>query len=245
MMAQPGWPNEVPLGARRAGQVARSRATLSRSTSLREAAARLAADRAGMAVVQDAGRPIEVMSLRDLAVAIAAGVDLDESTVGDLRLVRRPYILSSAGLVPTLDKMIGAAASEALVLDEDGLVGVVTLAGICESLVSPTVEICAGVTSDPLSRGLQVQAPAACDLNPDMEIWVGHDDNETTITVRGRLDEATAPSLARVIDDLPPNAGGPIRLDLRRLDRRSCAGLARLHELVIELRQHGRFVRIA
>ena len=171
MMAQPRWPNEVPLGARRAGQVARRRATLGRSTSLREAAARLAADRAGMAVVEDAGRPIEVMSLRDLAIAIAAGVDLDESTVGDLRLVRRPYIQSSAGLVPTLDKMIGAATSEALVLDEDGLVGVVTLAGICESLVSPTVEICAGVTSDPLSRGLQVQAADRARGSLDFTNW--------------------------------------------------------------------------
>ena len=62
--------------------MARRRATLGRSTSLREAAARLAADRAGMAVVEDAGRPIEVMSLRDLAIAIAAGVDLDESDSG-------------------------------------------------------------------------------------------------------------------------------------------------------------------
>ena len=61
--------------------------------------------RGGLGFVEDGGRPIEVLSLRDLAVAIAAGADLDRSTVGDVRLVRLPYIESGAGLVATLPRV--------------------------------------------------------------------------------------------------------------------------------------------
>ena len=139
VMAPSGWRSEVPPGSKRAGQVARRPATISRSASLREAAARLAVDRAGAAVVEDTGQPIEVLSLHDLAVAIAAGADLDRSAVGDLHLARCTYIQSSAELVPALTEMIDAAASEALVLDEDGLVGLVTQADLCQSLVFPTL----------------------------------------------------------------------------------------------------------
>ena len=66
--------------------------------------------RGGLGFV-DGGRPIEVLSLRDLAVAIAAGADLDRSTVGDVRLVRLPYIESGAGLVATLPRVGSTGAA--------------------------------------------------------------------------------------------------------------------------------------
>ena len=190
------WPSEVRLGARRAGQVARRATTICRSASLREAAARLAADRAGVAVVEDAGRPIEVMSLQDLAVSFAAGADLDDRQWVTFALSGAP-IFKAAPADPNAGRDGRRCCERGLVLDEDGLVGLVTLADLWDSLVSPTVETCTGDTPDPLSRWLQVKPSAACDLNPDMEIWVRHDHDETTINVRGRLDETTAGSLAR------------------------------------------------
>jgi uncharacterized protein len=112
----------------RAADAARKPVTVSRSASLRQTASLLAADPAGAALVQDPGRPIEVVSVRDLAIAIAAGADPDTSTVADLTLVRRPYVAGASELTPALAGVLASGTGEALVLDADGLVGLATLA---------------------------------------------------------------------------------------------------------------------
>jgi hypothetical protein len=115
----------------RAADAARRATTVSRSASLRQAAALLADEPAGAAIVQDPGSPIEVVSLRDVALAIAAGADPDTTMVADLTLVRRPYLSGATELAPALVSVLGAGADEALVLDEDGLVGLATISTLC------------------------------------------------------------------------------------------------------------------
>ena len=125
--------NETPT-LLRAADAARKAVTVSRSTSLRQTAAVLTADPAGAAHVHDPGTPIEVVSWRDLAAAMAAGADPDTSTAADLTLVRRPYPAGASELTPAPARVLASGTSEALVLDEDGPVGLATLASLCAPL---------------------------------------------------------------------------------------------------------------
>jgi CBS domain-containing protein len=84
--------------------------------------------------VEDPGEPIEVISLRDVTAALASGVDPDRSTVGDIQLVERPYISSTAEVDDVAEAMVRLAVDEALVLDLDGLVGLLSLRDICHAL---------------------------------------------------------------------------------------------------------------
>jgi hypothetical protein len=133
-------PGRVPGAVLRAADAARPAKTLSRSNSLRQAAAVLAADEAGAGILQDSGTPIEVLSLRDLASAIAAGADPDTSTLADLRLVRRPYVAAGSGLAAAIARVVASGTGEALVVDEDGLVGLATLPTLCAPWRGPVPE---------------------------------------------------------------------------------------------------------
>jgi CBS domain-containing protein len=200
-----------------AADAARTVVTVSRSATLRQTAALLAANPAGAAIVQDAGTPIEVVSLRDVAAAIGAGADPDTSTVADLTLARRPYVAATSELVPAVARVIASGTDEALVLDQDGLVGLATLRTLCA----------AGRGSTPGREGPE----------PEMEIWVDRRPAATTVSVAGRLDERTARSLARVVNDVTHDCAGKdwakvVRVDLARVDGQSVAGIAVLRQLL-------------
>jgi CBS domain-containing protein len=94
----------------------------------------LAREPSGALLVHDAGEPIEVISLRDVTTAIASGADPDRVTVGDIELIKRPYITGAAEVDDVAEALVRVAVDEALVLDHDGLVGLLCLRDLCHVL---------------------------------------------------------------------------------------------------------------
>jgi hypothetical protein len=88
--------------------------------------------------VYDPGEPIEVVSLRDVTAAIASGGDPDRITVGEIDLIKRPYITSAAEVDDVAEALVRVAADEALVLDRDGVVGLLCLRDLCHVLALRT-----------------------------------------------------------------------------------------------------------
>jgi CBS domain-containing protein len=219
-------------GSLRAADAARRAVTVSRTASLRQVEALLAADPAGAAVVEDPGMPIEVVSLREVAAAIGAGADPATSTVADLALVRRPYLAGGTGVSEALDRLIASGTGEALVLDEDGLVGLATMATLCPPHGRRPAYFAAG-RREPGALSQPDGQPGIVDLEPDMEIWVNRRPVATTVSVLGRLDLRTAGAVAQVLNDLTKNSPEEIHLDLRRVDQQSPVAIGALRQLLV------------
>jgi CBS domain-containing protein len=109
-----------------------------RESTLRQVSEQLAREPSGALLVDDPGQPIEVISLRDVTAALASGADPDRLTVGDIHLIERPYISSVAEVDDVAEAMVRLAVDEALVLDRDGLVGLLSLRDICHVLALRT-----------------------------------------------------------------------------------------------------------
>ena len=222
----PTWP--------RAADAARKAMTVSRSASLRQIAALLAAEPAGAAIVEDPGTPIEVVSLRDVVRALADGADPDTSTGADLTLVRRPYVSGATELTPALARVLASGTGEAVVLDEDGLVGLATISTLCAPLHQRQPGICQTSQWDPRLAWPHAGQTGIGDLEPDMELWVHGHTGVTTVSVGGRLDERTAKSLAEILSHLNREFGGNLHADLRRVGQKSPGGVAALRQLLTE-----------
>jgi CBS domain-containing protein len=212
---------------RRAADAARRAMTVSRSASVREAAALLGAEPAGAGIVQDPGRPIEVVAMRDVVRAIAAGADPDSSTVADLTLERRPYLAGATEMPSALARVLASGTGEALVLDEDGLVGLATISTLCASVLGRQPDSCETGQCYPLSWP-RAGPTGPGFLEPAMEIWVDRRAAVTTVSVAGRLDEGTAKALAEVLNGLIKDCGGIVRVDLRSIEQRSLGGTGAL-----------------
>jgi CBS domain-containing protein len=211
----------------RAAYAARRAMTVSRSASLREASALLGAEPAGAGIVQDPGTPIEVVAMRDIVRAIAAGADPDASTVADLTLERRPYLAGATELPPALARVLASGTGEALVLDEDGLVGLATISTLCASVLGRHPD--SSQTGQCHPPSWPRTGPTGLGfLDPAMEIWVDRRAAVTTVSVAGRLDEGTAKALADVLNGLIKDCGGIVRVDLRSIERRSPGGTGAL-----------------
>ncbi len=112
--------------------------SIGRESTLRQVSEQLAREPSGALLVDDPGEPIEVISLRDVTAALASGADPDRLTVGDIHLIQRPYMSSAAEVDDVAEAMVRLAVDEALVLDLDGLVGLLSLRDICHVLALRT-----------------------------------------------------------------------------------------------------------
>jgi len=108
--------------------------SVGRDKTLREVSEQLAGEPCGALLVDDPGEPIRVVALRDVTAAIAAGADPDALTVGQIDLIERPYIRAADEVDEVAEAMVRLGADEALVLDRDGLVGLVSLRDLCHVL---------------------------------------------------------------------------------------------------------------
>ena len=108
--------------------------TIGRDSTLRQLSEQLANEPSGALLVDDPGEPIQVISLRDVTAAIAAGADPDRLTVGQIDLIERPYIRGADEVDDVAEAMVRLGVDEALVLDQDGLVGVLSLRDLCHVL---------------------------------------------------------------------------------------------------------------
>jgi CBS domain-containing protein len=108
--------------------------SVGRNSTLRQVAEKLAAEPSGALLVDDPGEPIRVVSLRDVTAAIATGADPDNITVGDIHLIERPYIYEADEVDDVAEAMVRLRVDEALVLDRDGLVGLLSLRDLCHVL---------------------------------------------------------------------------------------------------------------
>jgi CBS domain-containing protein len=117
-----------------AGAVAHRVPSVGRQRTLREVSEELAGEPSGALLVDDPGEPIEVVSLRDVMTAIAAGADPDRFTVGEINLIERPYIFHADEVDDVAEAMVRLRVDEALVLDRDGLVGLLSLRDLCHVL---------------------------------------------------------------------------------------------------------------
>jgi predicted transcriptional regulator len=104
---------------------------IGRESTLRQVSERLARELSGAPLVYDPGEPIDVVSLRDITAAIASGADPDQVKVGDIDLIQRPYITAAAEVDDIAEALVRVAADEALVLDRDGVVGLLCLRDLC------------------------------------------------------------------------------------------------------------------
>ena len=128
----------IPVGHHESPPVAAGVAhrvpSIGRESTLRQVSEQLAREPSGALLVHDAGEPIEVISLRDVTTAIASGADPDRVTVGDIELIKRPYITGAAEVDDVAEALVRVAVDEALVLDHDGLVGLLCLRDLCHVL---------------------------------------------------------------------------------------------------------------
>jgi hypothetical protein len=183
--------------------------------------------------VQDPGTPIEVVSRLDVVGAIAAGADPDTSTVADLTLVRRPYLAGATDLSPALARVLASGTGEAVVLDEDGLIGLATVSTLCASVLGRQLDACETSRWHPPSWPGAGRTGVGS-IEPAMEIWVDRQIAVTTVSVEGRLDQATARALAEVLNGLIKDCGGIVRVDLRSVEQRSPGGTGALRALLAE-----------
>jgi CBS domain-containing protein len=105
-----------------------------RDNTLREVSEQLTREPSGALLIDDPGQPIQVVSIRDVTAAIAGGGDPDGLTVGQIDLIERPYIRGADEVDDVAEAMVRFGADEALVLDRDGLVGLVCLRDLCHVL---------------------------------------------------------------------------------------------------------------
>jgi CBS domain-containing protein len=108
--------------------------SVGRDQTLREVSEQLTREPSGALLVDDPGEPIQVVSLRDVTAAIAAGGDPDGLRVGEIDLIERPYIRGADEVDDVAEAMVRFGVDEALVLDRDGLVGLVGLRDLCHVL---------------------------------------------------------------------------------------------------------------
>jgi CBS domain-containing protein len=200
--------------------------TAHRSMSVRQVAELLACEPGGAVVVDDPGHGVEVVSLRDIAGAISRGVDVDTCTIGALDLIRRPYVDAADDLYQVAARMVHQATDEALVFDQDGLVGMLSMRDICRVLSSKPSR-----TSRPDTA---VGMAGTWNLEPDMEVWVDQDDQGTKVRARGRLDAATAVKLSDLVRVARTKRPGPLRVDLHEVFARSDAGVSALERLMTD-----------
>jgi CBS domain-containing protein len=112
--------------------------SVGRNSTLRQASEKLAAEPSGALLIEDPGEPIRVLSLRDVTAAIAAGADPDKLTIGQIDLIERPYIRAADEVDDVAEAMVRLGVDEALVLDRDGLVGLLSFRDLCHVMALRT-----------------------------------------------------------------------------------------------------------
>ncbi len=111
-------------------------ATLSPSTSLRDAAIALRQEDASLAIVGEADRIDGVISERDLVAAIASGLDLDETTVERIESDSLKWAMEASSVDDVAEEMLETYLRHILVCDEDGgLAGVVSMRDLLAAYV--------------------------------------------------------------------------------------------------------------
>lgn len=102
--------------------------TVEPSESVREAARRMRDERVGSVVVEDDGRPVGIMTDRDLTTRlIATGRDADGARVRDVMTEDLETITADAGVWELFDRLGEASVRRMPVVDYEGmLAGIVT-----------------------------------------------------------------------------------------------------------------------
>jgi CBS domain-containing protein len=134
-----------PVGYERspllAAGVAHRVPSVGRDQTLRQVSEQLAREPSGALLVDDPGEPIQVVALRDVTAAIAGGADPDAVMVGQIDLIERPYMRAADEVDDVAEAMVRLGVDETLVLDRDGLVGLLSMRDLCHVLaVRPYVD---------------------------------------------------------------------------------------------------------
>lgn len=115
--------------------VALAVATVQPTATLREAADTMAADGLGLLVVADANGPTGVLSERDVIVAIAERLDLDEERVRDHGSDEIVSVEEDATITDAARAMADAQIRHLAVTRDGAVVGVVSVRDVLRALV--------------------------------------------------------------------------------------------------------------
>jgi len=102
--------------------------------SLRQAAIALRDGHVGVLVVMDDGDATGVLSERDIVRAIAGGADPDAADVGSVRSEGPRYATPSDSPAAALSVMLDAGIRHLPVIEEDELVGIVSMRDVARAL---------------------------------------------------------------------------------------------------------------
>ena len=117
------------------GLVSPAVATVSSTTTLREAADTMAADGLGLLVIADANGPVGVLSERDIVVAIAEQLDPDEERVRDHCADEIVSVDEDASVEDAARAMADAQIRHLAVTRDGAVVGVVSVRDVLRVLV--------------------------------------------------------------------------------------------------------------
>ena len=120
-----------PIG----GLVSPAVATVGSTATLRQAADTMAADGLGLLVVADANGPVGVLSERDIVVAIAEELDLDEERVRDHCADDIVSVDEGASVADAARAMADAQIRHLAVTRDGSVVGVVSVRDVLRVLV--------------------------------------------------------------------------------------------------------------
>jgi CBS domain-containing protein len=108
--------------------------TIAPTASVREAAQVIA--RAGVLAVGTADDVTAVVSERDIVAAIAEGLDIDATTVADLRCSHLFWIDANDTIGDAAEEMMEDYVRHVLVRDERGLVGVLSIRDVLSAYIT-------------------------------------------------------------------------------------------------------------
>ena len=118
------------------GLVSPAVAIVNSTATLHDAADRMAADGLGLLVVADANGPVGVLSERDIVVAIAEQLDLDEERVRDHCADEIVSVNEDATVADAARAMADAQIRHLAVTRDGAVVGVVSVRDVLRVLVS-------------------------------------------------------------------------------------------------------------
>jgi CBS domain-containing protein len=110
--------------------------TIAPTASVREAAQVIARASVGVLVVGTADDVTAVVSERDIVAAIAEGLDIDATTVADLRCSHLFWIDANDTIGDAAEEMMEDYVRHVLVRDERGLVGVLSIRDVLSAYIT-------------------------------------------------------------------------------------------------------------
>lgn len=114
------------------------------TATLRQICKTFAAENVDAVLLDRPGSPVAVVTVRDLARALAEGADPDVVWGADVTAPHPCYTLASTPVMEVITEMLRNQVDHILVMDEDGLVGMANLRSLVGEVVTELADQTAG-----------------------------------------------------------------------------------------------------